>query len=149
VSDAGALVLFLASGAALFGGIMLFWRHAGRSIYHPPLPYYREAARYVWLEVYGQTPKSMPAVWWIRIHSRNRCAPGCYLGRQGQCVGGEALLDVSVVQIGWEDGHHAWLADTALAHELAHFVYATHGPQHSELAARGAAKLREWEAIRA
>ncbi len=149
MSEGAALALFLGAGAALFGGIALFWRHANRSIYQPPLRYHREAARYVWVDVYGQTPKSMPAVWWIRIHSKNRCAPGCYTGRQGQCVGGEALLDVRAVQVGWEDGHHAWLADTALAHELAHFVYATHGPPHSDLAEMGSLKLRAWEAARA
>jgi hypothetical protein len=155
VSDGVALAIFLGAGVALFGGLMLFWRHAGASLYRPPLPYYRTAARWLWTEVYGQPDRKMPNIFWIHINGKNRCAPGCF--RSGStCVGGQALLDVNVINVAWEDGHHAWLADTALAHELAHFARlvaggngAAHDAAHTSLAEAGAIRLRAWEKVRA
>jgi hypothetical protein len=143
-----SVLLVILGAGALFGGLMLFWRHLGASMFLPPMAYARDAVRYLWVEVYGQDAGKQPRVFWVEVTDKNRCSPGCYRGATG-CVGGEALLDAKTVNVAWEPSHHQWLADTALAHELAHFVTGpSHNDAHIQLTTVGITRLRTWEAAR-
>jgi hypothetical protein len=148
-----ALLAVIAAGA-LFGGIMLFWRHAQNGLFAPPFAYHRDAALYVWTEVYGQPASKLPRIFWVRITDKNRCAAGCFIGAKG-CVGGEAMLDVDAVNVAWDESVHSQLASTSLTHELAHHARArqggngwVHDAAHASLTEIGTARLVTWEAVR-
>jgi hypothetical protein len=152
--ESALLALFLAVLAGLYFGARWLKRRLRRGMFAPPLPYHREAIRYLWTTVHGQPIETMPHVVWVEITAKNRTSPGGYRGVFSVDAGGEAWPEpgINKIHVGWDALRHKLLADTQLAHEIGHMVAwrersspHAHDTRHAELTARGNACLRELE----